>query len=333
MSNFFQLFDNSFSAGLAELISACPEYSFRPKKSLKSLFFLICKLSGKFSVYCCQFLAPIFKSAGDAFDEKHTFREICISSWFLGIEQKAFCPCFSFFSELSNLHSTCQAKSFPKFFSNEITFFIFFGWTLSTKFVDVCQTLSGRTVRAAFFVSIGTKKRILYFFSKSFCFLSFSDNEQKKSVSASQILVFLSKMLSMCPEKPLEEEKCLIRKKYSFVHLGHWTRKFWSLSENLVRVCQSCILHSLWNFSRKSLKWTCFSFSDTLRRYFGVLPIKWQCRQKCNLRIQRNIWRVVFEEKVFSSFSDTEWTIFGLLKELLSQFSKLHSTCQKDRSG
>ena len=47
-----------------------------------------------------------------------------------------------------------------------------------------------------------------------------------------------------------------------------------------------------------------FSFSDTLRRYFGVLPTKRQCRQKCNLRIQRNIWRVVFEKNVFSSFSD-----------------------------
>ena len=143
----------------------------------------------------------------------------------------------------------------------------------------------------------------------------------------------LSKMVSKCADKLLEEEKFSIRKKYSFVHLGHWTHKFWSLSETLVRVCQNCIPHSLWDFSRKSFYWTFFSFSDTLRRYFGVLPIKWQCRQKCNLRIQRNIWRVVFEEKVFSSFSDTEWTIFGLLKELLSQFSKLHSTCQKDRSG
>ena len=143
----------------------------------------------------------------------------------------------------------------------------------------------------------------------------------------------LSKMVSKCADKLLEEEKFSIRKKYSFVHLGHWTHKFWPLSETLVRVCQNCIPHSLWDFSRKSFYWTFFSFSDTLRRYFGVLPTKWQCRQKRNLRIQRNIWRVVFEEKVFSSFSDIEWTIFGLLKELLSQFSKLHSTCQKDRSG
>ena len=141
-------------------------------------------------------------------------------------------------------------------------------------------------------------------------------------------------MVSRCPEKPLEDEKILNRKKYPFVHLGHWTRKFWPLSENLVRVCQSCILHSLWNFSRKSLYWIFFSFSDTLRRYFGVLPINWQCRQKCNLRIQRSILRVVFEKIVFSSFSDIEWKYFDLLSNSFSwSFQKCNFRIQMITQG
>ena len=129
-------------------------------------------------------------------------------------------------------------------------------------------------------------------------------------------------MVSKCPHKLLEEENFSIRKKYSFVHLGHWTHKFWPLSENLVRVCQNCIPHSLWNFSMKNFYWTFFSIPDTLRRYFGVLSTKWQCRQKRNLRIQRNIWRVVFEETVFSSFSDIEWQFFDLLSTIFREVFK-----------
>ena len=61
-----------------------------------------------------------------------------------------------------------------------------------------------------------------------------------------------------------------------------------------------------------------FSFSDTLRRYFGILPKKWQSRQKCNLRIHRNTWRVVFEKNVFSSFPDIERNYFNLLSKSFS---------------
>ena len=61
-----------------------------------------------------------------------------------------------------------------------------------------------------------------------------------------------------------------------------------------------------------------FSFSDTLQGYFGILPKKWRTRQKCNLRIQRNICRVVFEKNVFSSFSDIEWKYFDLLSNSFS---------------
>ena len=294
------------------------------------LFF---KLRRNISAYGCQTLASFVKSAVEYFEEKYYFRETCISSWFLGIEQKTFCPCFRFFSELSNLHSTCPAKSFPKFFSNEITFFIFFGWTLSTKFVDVCQTLSGRTVRAAFFVSIGTKKRILYFFSKSFCFLSFSDNEQKKSVSASQILVFLSKMLSMCPQEPLEEKTILIRKNYSFVNLGHWAQKLWLLSENLVRVCQNCIQRSLWNFSGKSLIWIFFIFAH-FAKLFRHSAKKVAESSKMQSAYQEKHLASCFWEKCFLIVSG-HWVkiLQSFVKQFFVRFSKVQSSDTDDHLG
>ena len=111
-------------------------------KKITERFVFFSKLSGKTSAYGCQILAPVLINAGDPFEDKHTFREMCISSKFLGIEQKTFCPCFSFYSELSNLHSTCQAKCFQKFFSNRITFFIFFGhwaesWWFSVRLFPV----------------------------------------------------------------------------------------------------------------------------------------------------------------------------------------------------
>ena len=146
---FFSAFWETILSGAGRIVFCVSTVQFWTKKTLKSLFFFISKLSGKNSAYCCQFLAPVFKSAGESFEEKYTLKEKCISSWFLGIKQKSFSPCFCFFSELSNLHSTCTAKSFQKFFSNEITFFILFGhwaqilWLSVTLFpVGLSQLLS-----------------------------------------------------------------------------------------------------------------------------------------------------------------------------------------------
>ena len=239
----------------------------------------------------------------------------------MAIEQESFFPCCSFFSELSILQSTSPAKTFQKVLPNGNTFLIIFGlW--EKCFLVVCQTFSGRTVRTAFFESARTISGKMFFFREGFIFYQFRTLSKTKLVSASQISVMLSKMLSMCPQEPLEEKTILIRKNYFFVNVRHWAQKLWLLSENLVRVCQNCIQRSLWNFSRKSLIWTFFSFSDTLRTYSGILPKKWQSRQKCNLRIQRNIWRVVFEETVFSSFSDIEWQFFDLLSTIFREVFK-----------
>ena len=150
------------------------------EKNHWKICFFISKLSGRISAYCCQFLAPVFKSAGESARVLVflTSCRICI----LRVQQ--------------NL-----SKSF---FQAQLLFFINFGqraqslW-LSVKLfpVGLSELLSSCPKE---------KKGEFFFISESFYFLSFSDIEQKKSDSGSQISAMLPKMQTMCPEKPLKAE-------------------------------------------------------------------------------------------------------------------------------
>ena len=135
--------------------------------------------------------------------------------------------------------------------------------------------------------------------------------------TVSQISAMMSKTHSMCPKKPLRAEtfqfgKNILLSISDIEHINFGS--VWKYGAGLSK------LHSTFPMElfEEMFNLNFFPYSDTARKYFGVLPKQWRTRQKCNLRIQRNIWRVVFEKNVFSSFSDIEWKYFDLLSNSFS---------------
>ena len=302
----FSFFTNYSQRGWQSIFLPAHSTVLNEKNHWKICFFS--KLSGKISAYCCQFLAPVFKRAGESARVLVflTSCRICI----LRVQQ--------------NL-----SKSF---FQAQLLFFIIFGhraqslW-LSVKLfpVGLSELLSSCPKE---------KKGEFCFISESFYFLSFSDIEQKKSVSASQISVMLSKMVSMCQDEPYEEENFLIRKKYSFVHLGHWTYKFWPLPEILVLVCLSCILHSLRKFSRKCLKWFLFLILGHCAKIFRRSAKKVAESSKMQSAYPEKYLASRFWEKCFLIVFGHWVKIFrAFVNEFLARFSKVQFTYTHDEFG
>ena len=154
----------------------------------KVCFFSFWYWAEKFQPMVVKFWHLLSKVQGNLLTKKIVSQK-CVplhKFWPLSKNRSARVVVFWASSQFCNLR--VQQNLSKNFFSNENTFFIFFGLWEKCFLID-SQTFSGRTVRTAFFESARTIRGKLFFFGEGFIFDLFRTLSKKMSLSASQISV------------------------------------------------------------------------------------------------------------------------------------------------